>query len=261
MKLRLQVSRVSSLPHAQRYWCGSTCVPCLVLNLSFMSQSEVKWMWEGTFHSFGESLLRQQSWNTLATNYLKHYKNTAAHGDLFSCSACTFSLLQQCSLKNTNLRKPECFTGIYWFCPNLQIKRVRKMGQLALSPSPVSCVSSHPRFPGDSSPLCLSGEVLMLPCPTAPSQADCCGGRRHQHGPCLSSCALLSTRTSGQGTATYMGWLSFSPGLLGFLVFSPANGINKGKDAGLLCWTPYSWLWNNKMQCNSVFFWLIFFLF
>lgn len=42
MKLRLQVSRVSSLPHAQRYWCGCTCVPCLVLILSFMSQSEVK---------------------------------------------------------------------------------------------------------------------------------------------------------------------------------------------------------------------------
>lgn len=135
------------------------------------------------------------------------------------------------------------------------------MGQLALSPSPVSCVSSHPQFPGDSSPLRLAGEVLMLPCPIAPSQADCCGGRRHQHDPCLSSCALLSTHTSGQGTATYMGWLSFSPGLLGFLVFSPARGINKGKDVGLLCWTSSCWLWNDKMQCNSVFSWLFFFSF
>lgn len=28
VKITLQVSRVSSLPHTQRYWCGRTCMPC-----------------------------------------------------------------------------------------------------------------------------------------------------------------------------------------------------------------------------------------
>ena len=57
------------------------------------------------------------------------------------------------------------------------------------------------------------------------------------------------------------GLAQLSHEMLGFLDFSPASWINKGKDVVSLCWMPSWWLWNNTTQWNSVIFLADFFFF
>lgn len=129
------------------------------------------------------------------------------------------------------------------------------MGQLA--PSPASCVSNPPCFPGVSPLLHPAGEVLVLPCPIAPIQAAAveAGGTGVASAELPCPADHLHERP---GNSYVRGLAQLPPGLLGFLVFSPASWINKGKDVGSLCWTP-CWLWSSSMQWNSEIFLIDFF--
>lgn len=203
MKLKLHVSRASSLPHAQRYWCGRTCMPCPGRTFSFVSQSEVKWMFSASVAEERKTckLSRRRGHHGLWCSY--NASNSLAESEFQLCrlnsespnektcsSSHPFDLTGKTKLLQENLlilSKPSYKTS-------------REDGLTGPVPCLVCFQSSMVFWSFFSPPL--SWGRLDGPLPRCSQPGRLPGGRRHQHGPCLSPHALLATCLGSQGAAT-----------------------------------------------------------
>lgn len=176
--------------------------------------------------SFGDSLLRRQSWNSLSA---KLFKALQEHHSLWWPRLLSLHVFLSSAMLAENYQsgKAKLLQENLLILSKPSNKTSREDGLTGPVPCLVCFQTSMVFWSFFSPPL--SWGSLDGPLPRCSQPGRLPGGRRHLHGPCLSPHALLATSLGSQGAATYVVWPGCPLGCLAFRSFPRRAGSIRGR--------------------------------